>query len=257
MLQATIYDKLTQLPNRALLLDRLKSLRLKSPEKEEAALVLLDITGFRALNEQLGRAAADNLLLMLAERLKLQTPKGASLARVGADEFALLVPQQNQNQMADILAKINESLKPAFMLNDHELKLRFALGWASSADVPNAEALIEAAGIAMQLSREQKQMVQFQTTMRSSDSRTLALEADLHKALERGQIEVHYQPIIQIADTKVWGFEALMRWRHPRFGLIAPAEFIPLAEAHGVYSNARAFCATAIGATARALAADV
>ena len=225
--QSTIYDNLTTLPNRALLLDRL------AQKRASVSLALLDIIGFRALNDQFGERAGDNLLLMVAERLKAQISllQGASLARVGADEFALLAPTE---AMPNLLDKVGESLRAPFSLNDHELKLRFAFGWAASADVVKNEALMEAAGIAMQVSRERKQVVQFHSTMRSTDSRKLALEGDLDKALARNEIEVHYQPIMQIADTKVWGFEALMRWRHPRFGLVSPAEFIPLAEEHGL-----------------------
>ncbi len=243
LLRGAIYDPLTGLPNRVLLLDRLDRMIRNIDGGLGPSLALLDLIRFREINEVLGHLAGDHLLSAVAERLAHDAPHGASLARTGSNEFAILLPPRCASQMADLAQALVERVEVPLRILGQEIVPSCALGWSDYRQ-GRASVLIGEAEIALQQARAQRSIVRFGADMRRVDSRQMSLASDLRYALSRGEIEMHYQPIIRLADTKAAGFEALMRWRHPKYGMVAPAEFIPLAEESGLINELGRFALT-------------
>ena len=253
LLRGAIYDPLTDLPNRALLLDRLERMlrNLKEGEGGGPSLALLHLSRFREINEALGHLAGDHFLSLVARRLSQDAPVGSSVARTGSNQFAFLAPSDFSAQMPDLVKALVSRVCAPLEVLGQEIVPSCALGWAGyRADQQGAGALMKDAEIALQQARQmvgqnsRDCVVEFGSGMRRLDSRHVSLASDLHHALERGEIEMHYQPIIRLADTKAAGFEALMRWRHPKYGMVAPMEFIPLAEESGLIDELGRFALT-------------
>ncbi len=239
-----VQDPLTGLPNRALLLDRLATALARASRHEDSpavAVLLLDLDRFKVVNDSLGHALGDQLLVAFAARLAGILPRGETLARLGGDEFAILVDEPTAAAGAANLAQaIQGELARPFELAGEEVYVTTSIGVAvastSGGALPAAGDLLRDADTAMHraksLGRNRFQV--FSPSLREAAVTQLRLETDLRRALERNELVLYYQPIVSLADNRISGFEALVRWDHPVLGLLLPAEFIPLAEETGL-----------------------
>jgi diguanylate cyclase (GGDEF)-like protein len=237
------HDALTDLPNRASLLDRLSQLRSEpGPESADApeppkALLLLDLDRFKEVNDTLGHAAGDKLLRMVSERLRDLLGKEDFAARLGGDEFAILHPVANADDTAILARRIIEALVAPYDLEGHQANIGASIGISlAPADGTDPEALLRCADLALYRAkgRGRGDFAFFESEMTAAAHNRRALELELREALILGQFEAHYQPQINVKTGLVSGAEALIRWRHPVRGLVAPSEFIPIAEEVGL-----------------------
>jgi diguanylate cyclase (GGDEF)-like protein len=229
-------DSLTGLPNRALLLDRLE-LALARAERSDydVTVLFLDLDGFKPVNDSLGHLAGDRLLIEVARRLKDCLRRGDTAARLGGDEFAILLGDLSDAERARSVAeKILEKLAEPFTLLGRELFVSASIGIASGLEEP--EDLLRNADVAMYRAKGEGggRFETFDRAMHAEVVERLDLEADLRRALERDELVLHYQPIVDLASGLVEGVEALVRWNHPSRGLLPPVEFVPLAERSGL-----------------------
>lgn len=234
------HDPLTGLPDRAFLLDRLRNaLALAASQPAERfALLFLDLDHFKVVNDSLGHMMGDQLLLLLAQRLQQCLRPGDIVARLGGDEFVILLAHVQAAQESIALAKqIHTSLKQPFNLNGHLNFAAASIGIVcDDGTYTHPEDILRDADIAMYQAKTlgKNRFELFTVAMREQAQNRLALENDLHHALERQEFEIFYQPILSLASDQIIGFEALLRWHHPQRGLVAPNEFIPLAEETGL-----------------------
>jgi len=233
------HDLLTGLPNRTLLKDRLSLAIAQARRSEQSLAVLfLDLDRFKLVNDTLGHVAGDELLQAVAARLKDCLRDGDTLARVGGDEFMLLLPGvRTEEDAASVAYKIIGVLKRPFSIDGHDVFVSASIGVALyPRDGKTIDSLIKHADIAMYHIKERgKDGVQFFSQhMNAALSRHLSLESGMRKALEAGQFRVFYQPQVSIESGEVVGVEALIRWQHPTRGLLPPMEFVPLAEENGL-----------------------
>ena len=230
------YDSLTGLPNRMLLEELLqKALQENGPR---VAVLYLDVAGLKYINDSHGHAVGDEVLRGFAGRLQEVLTEGQVIARVGADEFAVILPGLADGAQAGIIAqRIIDTLGQPQLLSVGEVRTGAALGISLyPLDGTTPETLLQNAGLALHdaKSRGAGQMSFYQPSMNAAVAERVALVADLHHALARGQLELHYQPQICLTSGRVVAVEALMRWHHPQRGMVSPAQFIPLAEEHGL-----------------------
>jgi diguanylate cyclase (GGDEF)-like protein/PAS domain S-box-containing protein len=242
-------DPLTGLPNRVLFMDRLER-RIEQagrhPERE-FAVILLDVDRFKNVNDSLGHAVGDLLLQSLAARLRdalrssdtvARLHEDCGVARLAGDEFALLLYEIRQPGNAVTVAeRITAALRAPFMLNGHEVFITASMGIAGS--VPGyerAEDLLRDAGTALHCAKMagRARFEIFDADMRRRAIARLQMETDLRRAIERDELRLHYQPIVDLRTGNIAGFEALVRWQHPLRGLIYPVEFIAVAEETGL-----------------------
>ncbi len=248
LLHDAVHDKLTGLPNRELFRDRLDA--LIGFASGDAALrptvLLIDIDRYKQVNEALGLAAGDSILLTLARRLaRLLRPKD-SLARLGGDQFGLILVSEREPERIIALAElVRRAVATPVTFAEREVVLTCSVGLVmfDAATAPNADDLMKNAEIALVHAKKQggDRIEMFRPVMKSARNDKLTLAGDLRRALERGEIEVVYQPIVRLEDRTVAGFEALMRWNHPREGRIPPQDFIPIAEETGLIVELGAF----------------
>ncbi|MBA5777156.1 EAL domain-containing protein [Stappia sp. F7233] len=233
------HDALTSLPNRTLLAERLdEEIGRNLGSGEEFALHFLDLDRFKGINDALGHTAGDRLLEFVADRLKGCVRDKDIVARLGGDEFAVLqVGIAGTEDALTLARRIIEELDDPFYINGQEVKIGASIGITTyPADGTSSEALLRNADLAMYRAKAEGGGLysSFAEGMDQNARQAIALEADLRRALGRGELELHYQPQIRLSDCKVVGVEALLRWRHPERGLVAPAEFLPLAEESGM-----------------------
>jgi diguanylate cyclase (GGDEF)-like protein/PAS domain S-box-containing protein len=238
-----VNDPLTGLPNRALLMDRLSGLLAPARRRQRkaagtVAVLFLDLDRFKLINDSLGHAAGDQLLIAFAGRVGERLGAGDTLARLGGDEFAILLAEAAGVAAAESLAEeIQAGLTAPFTLAGHEVFTAVSIGIAlADGRRPTAGDLLRDAHTAMyraKASGRARHQV-FEPGMRDRAVVQLKLDTDLRRALERGELELYYQPIATLEDEAITGFEALLRWNHPDLGLLLPAEFIPLAEETGL-----------------------
>lgn len=228
----TFQDPLTGLPNRALLVDRLAH-ALNRGHGQLTAVLFVDLDDFTTVNNGLGHAAGDQLLVQVGERLRQSVRPADTVARMGGDEFAVLVEQVVDARVAAKTAdRLVRALRRPFSVDDREVRLSASIGLAVGDARQTVEELLRNADLAMYvaMTRGKGGFETFTPTMYRAAVARLELKADLHHGLERGEFVLHYQPIVRIATGQVAGVEALVRWQHPERGLVAPGEFIPLAE---------------------------
>ncbi len=233
------YDTLTGLANRRSLTD---NLRLAMAEADRigrlVAVALLDLDRFKIINDTLGHNVGDQLLQEVAERLKTSVRAGDTVARLGGDEFAVVLGSVAQaDDIAGVAQKIIEQFAPPFHPAGRELFVTPSIGIAlypSDADTP--ETLLKNADAAMYHAKESgRNAFRFYTAeLNERAGKRLALETALRQALARGELLLHYQPLVDMGSGKIIGTEALIRWRHPELGLVPPLDFIPLAEDTGL-----------------------
>lgn len=233
------YDALTGLPNRELFLDRLHQAIIQARRyKRMLAVMLLDIDRFKEINDTLGHRTGDLLLRAVADRINRCVREGDTVARHGGDEFIILFSGVSHIQdMVVVAKKVNRALSEGSVLNGQELFITASMGISLyPADGIDADTLVKNADVAMyQAKGHGRNTYRFYTpTMNAEALRKLILENNLRKALEREEFVLHYQPLVELATGRVTGTEALLRWQHPGLGLLAPIEFIPLAEETGL-----------------------
>ncbi|MEQ1893186.1 MAG: EAL domain-containing protein, partial [Planctomycetota bacterium] len=236
----TSYDRLTGLPNQALFLDRLALALVRSSRRagQSIAVLYLDLDRFHTVNDSLGFAAGDELLVEVARRLSGLLRLGDTLARLGADKFALLFDGvRGAREAIDFSQEIARVLAQPLSLDGHEVFAQGSIGIAlsrSAADRP--EDLLRDAITAMHRAKKDGATVceVFDPEMNQQAKERLRMESDLRHALERGEFVLHYQPIVSLAAGRLSGFEALVRWQHPERGLVRPDLFIPIAEETGL-----------------------
>lgn len=234
LIAAARRDATTGLPNRATLLDAVAG-RLKTQSR--TALLLIDLDRFKTVNDSLGQAAGDALLAAVAERLTAIVPEGSLIARIGGDEFAIIWPEAEPMGAIDRAEGMLAGLSDPVAIGGRDIFPSASAGLVLiEARHDLAEDVLGEAEIAMFHAKRagRGQLAVYAPGMRAGSQDLLAIESDLRRALERREIVVHYQPIIDLKDLSVSGFEALMRWRHPSRGLLSADQFVPLAEETGL-----------------------
>jgi diguanylate cyclase (GGDEF)-like protein len=230
-------DPLTGLPNRQWLLERIWT-ALDDAERigARAALMLIDLDRFRSVNDTLGHLAGDRLLLQTADRLRLALPRGAEVARLGGDEFAVLLPVADSTTSATRIARgLVAALSSPLDLDGLTLVLEASAGVAVFPDhALDAEGMLRRADVAMYQAKRDRTGVEVYESKRDSNTPDrLGLLADLRRALDAHEVQLHYQPKVRF-DGQVAGLEALVRWVHPERGKVPPDEFIAIAESSGL-----------------------
>ncbi|MDQ3303431.1 MAG: EAL domain-containing protein, partial [Actinomycetota bacterium] len=224
------HDSLTDLPNRALFLDRLEhAVARASREDGSVAVLLVDLDDFKVINDSLGHDAGNALLIKVAERLRACARPGDTTARLFGDEFALLLEAPVGTEEASRVAeRVQERLRAPFDVGGKEVFISSSIGISPGEDGEErpAEALRHA-DLAMYAAkgRGKAQYEVYDPNMDTLARQRMDLESDLHRAVERGEFEVHYQPVVELRTGKIRAFEALVRWRHPKRGLLAAEEF--------------------------------
>ena len=229
-------DPLTGIANRQGF-QTLLAARLAENEGRGLALGHLDLDNFRHANEALGHQAGDRLILQVVSRLKSQLEAGDQLARLGSDEFALLIDTRRAPQRAEWMAeRITEAMAEPYWVDGESLLIGCSLGVAHARASAGADPLMWHAHIAMQQAKSTQGCTFHIFNERiNRNARSLAdLESELRRALRRDELELHYQPRLDLDDGHIVGLEALVRWRHGERGLLPPSEFVPLAEQSGL-----------------------
>ena len=234
------HDPVTHLANRALFNERVRHAVARTlREGVGMAVLFVDLDDFKTVNDSLGHAAGDRVLLKVAHRISANIRAADTAARFGGDEFAILLEDVDDPQAAvETAERVLDSLSRPLELDDNHLVIRASLGISvvEAGQATDADELIRNADAAMYIAKSDGKggYRLFEPAMHDRVVARLALRADLQRALEREEFELHYQPLVRLEDGAVTGFEALLRWRHPTRGLIAPLEFIPVAEETGL-----------------------
>jgi diguanylate cyclase (GGDEF)-like protein/PAS domain S-box-containing protein len=237
--QQAFYDSLTRLPNRALFLDRLEQAVTRAGRRHDGVGILyFDLDNFKVINDSLGHQAGDRLLVGAATRLQACIRSEDTVARLGGDEFVILLGHPTDETEALLVAgRIAQEFSRPFVINGREIAVTASVGIAlSQTGQEGPDSLLRNADVAMYRAKAdgKARHVLFTASMHTDALARLDLENDLRRALERNELRVHYQPIVLLESGRVIEVEALVRWQHPTRGLLAPAEFIPIAEETGL-----------------------
>ena len=231
------YDALTGLPNRTLLAERAQqAIRVAQESGTPLALIFLDLDHFKHVNDSLGHRVGDALLVEIAKRLRAVVRDKDTVSRLGGDEFILLLPGANAHGAARVAGKLQDASRQHYQIAHHELTMAPSMGIALfPQDGADFDTLTQSADVAMYRAKlDGRNTFKFFTPeMQAQSVRALQLENALRRALERGQLHLHYQPQMSLATGAVHSVEALLRWQHPQLGDVSPAEFIPIAEDSG------------------------
>jgi diguanylate cyclase (GGDEF)-like protein len=237
----SMHDSLTGLPNRLLFVDRLhQSIARCQRTKASVGVVFLDLDRFKNINDSLGHDAGDELLVAVAHKLQSVIRPGDTVARFGGDEFTVLCEDLSYETARDVAVEISERLLATvihpMVVRDTEMFVGASVGIAlASSGEESAEEMLRDADAAMHHAKEsgRGRVEVFDEAMRTRALAAHSTESALHRALERGELRLFFQPIVALADARCVGAEALVRWQHPERGLLGPSEFIPLAEETG------------------------
>ena len=231
-------DSLTQLPNRAMLMEHLDTaLKRAHRERHVAGLFFIDIDHFKQINDTLGHQAGDDVLRQLGDRLRRSLRNNDTLARLSGDEFIAVVEVKRRAGLVPIAEKLQQQLKAPFVISGRELFVTASIGVSSyPSDGGDPQKLLRNADRAMYRAKaEGRDVYRFYTTRVQGDGASrLAFTSGLRRAIDRGELLLHFQPLIDLRTGRIDGLEALVRWQHPTMGLIPPADFIPVAEESGL-----------------------
>lgn len=233
------HDPLTGLANRSLLRDRLEhALHLAVRTNDQLAVLYLDVDDFKTINDSLGHSVGDKLLLCIAERINETVRSSDTVARIGGDEFAILIERPSEEYTGPIVAtRIERALKKAFSIDGREVFISVSVGIAfpvTRQETP--EDLLRNADVAMYIAKKQSKggHVVFEQKMHTELLKRIEIEADLRAAAKHEEFFLNYHPIVDLRTGLVRGMETLVRWRHPKRGIVAPMEFISVAESTGI-----------------------
>ncbi|XVU20753.1 putative bifunctional diguanylate cyclase/phosphodiesterase [Actinoplanes sp. CA-054009] len=225
--RAALTDDLTGLASRRRLVQALR-------DAARPQLALLGLNGFKNVNDELGRPVGDRVLALLAARLRAGAPDGAVVARIGGDEFAVLLPQATADEARELAGTLSAALRQPVSAGGHELYVGVAIGLAGGTGV-DAEELLRQAEAAMYAAKHTGDPVRRWTpTLDERAGENARLGGEIRAALDSGQFRVVYQPIVELPTGRVAAVEALVRWEHPQRGMVSPADFIPVAERNGL-----------------------
>ena len=234
-----IHDPLTGLPNRMLFVDRLgRELSRAATMRQRIAVLFLDLDRFKVVNDSLGHSAGDRLLVAVADRLSGAMHPDDVVARFGGDEFVVMCQNVTSGEVAELTAeRLSSVIAKPFALVEGEVFVTASIGIAvSDGQNETPETLLRNADAAMyrakENGRDRAEFFDAPTHHRAVDD--LRTDSALHRAIERGELRMHYQPLLELTRGRLIGFEALIRWQHPERGLVPPSEFIPLAEETGL-----------------------
>jgi len=234
------HDSLTGLYNRAWFMKQLQQAlkRVKQQENEGFAVLFLDLDEFKVINDSLGHLVGDQLLVAIARRLQEYLHKTSTVARLGGDEFAILVENLwDLNQVCQLAFQLQQFLKAPLKIDTQEIFTTVSIGLTlSEASYERPEELLRDADIALYRAKHQgrDRCVVFDRTMHQQAIARLQLEIALRGAIEREELLLHYQPIVSLSSGRIVGFEALVRWQRPEYGLVSPNDFISIAEETGL-----------------------
>ena len=240
LLHDAVHDNLTGLPNRELFLDRLEAVLgfAKADAAIKPTVMVIDLDRFKQVNDSVGMAVGDSILLTLARRLGRLLKPQDTLARLSGDQFALILLSEREPQRIIAFAEtLRKALRAPITFNDREIFLTASIGLALADDQPTRnEEVLKDAELAMYHAKRigGDRIEVFKPAMRARKTDRLTLESELRRALEREEITILYQPIVRLEDRSVAGFEALARWDHPKMGRLSPSEFISIAEEIGL-----------------------
>ena len=259
LLHDAVRDNLTGLPNRELFLDRLETVLAfaQTSPRLKPAVICIDVDRFKQINDTIGLQAGDSILLTLSRRLSRLLKPQDTVARLDGDQFAVIVLSETEPEQTGALANvIRRALSTPVTFAEREIPLTASIGLALYDPQlhPRREDMLRDAEIAMRHAKKGggNKIEIFRPAIRILRSDRVALEADLARALDRGEIKVFFQPVVRLEDRTVAGFEALLRWDNPRLGRLNPPEFIPIAEETGIIVDLGIF---ALERTARELSA--
>ncbi len=239
LLHDAVRDSLTGLPNKPLFLDRLDRAlsRAKAGGGPKPAVMMIDLDKFSDLDERIGHSAADSVLLAVARRISRVMKPTDTIARVGGDQFgAILISGDGAGKIAEVAEQMRRALRAPFNFGEQDLTVTASIGITIYDNgTANAEEVLRDAELAMYYAKRLggDRIEAYRASARSIAAYSEASEKDLERAMNEGELQVHYQPIYDIQTGRIAGAEALMRWNHPTNGIISPAEFIPLAERTG------------------------
>src|SRR4029077_10197098 len=233
------HDGLTDLPNREFYQNRLReALEHGRGGNKRVAVLCVDLDLFKNVNDSFGHPIGDRLLRMVADRLRSQVPGGDLAARVGGDEFALILASNvTPNEASDFASRLIEVLSDSYEIDGIEVVIGASIGIAlSPGDGATCEELMRNADMALYRAKSDGRGAHrfFEREMDRLAQKRREMEVDLRRAFANGEFELHYQPLVNIAADRISGFESLLRWRHPEKGMISPADFIPVAEDIGL-----------------------
>jgi diguanylate cyclase (GGDEF)-like protein/PAS domain S-box-containing protein len=234
------HDSLTGLPNRALMLDRLdQALARRQRHRGVVGVLLLDLDDFKTVNDSLGHAIGDQLLAIVAERLRTITRQDDTVARLGGDEFVVITDGLTDADVEAAAARIASEIGAPIEIEGRELRVRVSIGIAMARGDGTAGELLRDADVALYQAkaRGRGRWVRFDDDLRGAAMARLTLEGELRNAVEDNQFVVHYQPVISLLDGSVAGAEALVRWHHPTRGLVPPGDFLKVAEETGLIAD--------------------
>ena len=247
LLNDALRDNLTGLPNRQIFIDRLEAMMALAPQDERLrpTVMIIDIDRYKLVNDALGIAAGDNILIALTRRLRRLLKPQDTLARLSGDQFGLLlVSETNPARIADFADAISRAISVPLSFANREVVLTASIGLATWMDQQaTAGSLATDAELAMYRAKKAggNRVEPFQPAFRTAGSDRMQMEADLRRALERKELSLAYQPIIRLSDAEIAGFEALLRWEHPKRGPVPVNELIDAAEATGLSAELNAF----------------
>jgi diguanylate cyclase (GGDEF)-like protein/PAS domain S-box-containing protein len=240
LLHDAVHDNLTGLPNRELFLDRLEAVLAfaKADPAIKPTVIVIDLDRFKQVNDSVGIAVGDSILLTLARRLGRLLKPQDTLARLSGDQFALILLSERESERIVAFAEtLRKGLRAPITFNDREIFLTASMGIALADGQPHKnEEVLKDAELAMYHAKRigGDRLEIFKPSMRARKTDRLTLESELRRALERDEITILYQPIVRLEDRSVAGFEALARWDHPKMGRTSPSEFISIAEEIGL-----------------------
>ncbi len=233
-----MHDALTGLFNRAAIREQIESCFRNLRHGERFAILFLDLDRFRSVNDTLGHEYGDELLRQVGDRLRGRLQKGDTVARLGDDEFVVLQCEaDNPTNPSKLASKLVDCISAPFELGDHQAIVGASVGIAmASTDADGTDELLKKANIALHRAKEDggNTCRFFEAEMDDMMRSRRSIEMDLRSALSNGEFELYYQPIVSIRSEQICAFEALLRWKHPKRGVISPAEFIPIAEETGL-----------------------
>ena len=254
-----LHDSLTGLPNRVLFHDRIETALANARRTGgRAAVLLLDLDGFKEINDALGHASGDQLLRELAVRLRGTLRDTDTIARLGGDEFGVVMPAGSADDVLETATRIHVAVDEPFEIGGLSLDVKTSVGGVLYPDdASDADTLVRFADVAMYAAKRNRTRIELYNPAADVSSReSLSLGSELRRALEAGDIVAHYQPKVEVSSGRVVGAEALVRWDHPERGIVLPSQFLPVVQKAGLMGSLTALVLQGAAAEAAAWSRD-